>query len=296
MPKNPSTGLLTPGTVTPQRPVPASIARPHYVGRPAPEPWSGGDVYAEDDIERIGRAGSIAAAALAHLEQFVAPGVTTDELDAIAHDFLVERGAYPSCLGYRGFPKAICTSLNEVVCHGIPDDTVLDDGDILNVDCTAFVDGVHGDTNRMYLVGEVDDESRLLVERTREALRRGIKAVKPGREVNVIGRVIEKYAKRFGYGVVRDYTGHGVGKPFHSGLVIPHYDSDQQRDTIEVGMVFTIEPMLTIGGGHEWTLWDDDWTVVTADGSRTAQWEHTIVVREHGAEVLTLASGDDWGL
>ncbi|MGO2112061.1 MAG: type I methionyl aminopeptidase, partial [Pseudoclavibacter sp.] len=242
------------------------------------------------------RAGAVAAETLAHLEQFVKPGITTDELDAIAHEYLIDRGAYPSCLDYRGFPKAICTSLNEVVCHGIPDSTVLESGDILNIDCTAFVDGVHGDTNRMYLVGDVDDESRLLVERTREALRRGIKAVKPGREVNVIGRVIEKYAKRFGYGVVRDYTGHGVGKAFHSGLIIPHYDTDSYSDVMEVGMVFTIEPMLTIGGGHEWVMWDDDWTVVTADGSRTAQWEHTLVVREHGAEVLTLPPNDDWNL
>ena len=291
MPKHHSSGLLIPGNVSPERPVPASIPRPHYVGRPAPEPWSGGDVYGEDDIERIRRAGAIAAAALAHLEQFVRPGVTTDELDAIAHEFLLQRGAYPSTLGYRGYPKSCCTSLNEVICHGIPDDTVLADGDILNVDITAFVDGVHGDTNRMYLVGDVAEEDRLLVERTHEALRRGIKAVKPGRRVNVIGRVIEQYARRFGYGVVRDYTGHGVGRPFHSGLIIPHYDTAQYSDVIETGMVFTIEPMLTIGGGHEWRSWDDDWTIVTADGARTAQWEHTLVVREHGAEVLTLPPG-----
>lgn len=291
MPKDLKTGLLTPGTVSPERRVPASIARPHYVGKRAPDPWTGGDVYDEADIERIRNAGAIAAAALAHLEAFVRPGVTTDELDAIAHDFLVDRGAYPSCLGYRGFPKASCTSLNEVICHGIPDDTVLDDGDILNIDITAFVDGVHGDTNRMYLVGDVADDDRLLVERTRDALYRGIKAVRPGRRVNIIGRVIEQYAKRFGYGVVRDYTGHGVGRPFHSGLIIPHYDAEQYADVIEVGMVFTIEPMLTINGGHEWRMWDDEWTVVTADGARTAQWEHTIVVREHGAEVLTEPPG-----
>lgn len=290
MPKDASTGLLVPGTVSPSRPVPASIPRPAYVGRPAPQPWTGGDVYAEADIARIRRSGTIAADTLAHLEQFVRPGVTTHELDAIAQDYLVAHDAYPSCLGYRGFPKASCTSLNEVICHGIPDDTTLEDGDILNIDVTAFVDGVHGDTNRMYLVGDVSEEDRQLVERTHEALQRGIKAVRPGRQVNVIGRVIEQYARRFGYGVVRDYTGHGVGRPFHSGLIIPHYDADQYADVIEVGMVFTIEPMLTIGGGHEWRMWADDWTVVTADGARTAQWEHTIVVREHGAEILTLPS------
>jgi len=283
-----SANLLTPGAISPERAVPANIVRPEYVGRPAPTPYTGGDVYDEADVDRIRRAGSIAAAALEHLESFVRPGVTTDELDAIAHDFVVSHGAYPSTLGYRGFPKSCCTSLNEVICHGIPDTTELVDGDILNIDITAYLDGVHGDTNRMYLVGDVAEESRLLVERTHEALMRGIKAARPGRQVNIIGRVIEQYARRFGYGVVRDYTGHGVGRAFHSGLVIPHYDSPLHTDAIEAGMVFTIEPMLTLGGGDAWTMWDDDWTVVTADGSRTAQWEHTIVVRESGAEILTL--------
>jgi len=189
---------------------------------------------------------------------------------------------------YRGYPKSVCTSLNEVICHGIPDSTVLEDGDILNLDVTAYLDGMHGDTNKTLLIGNVDEESRLLVERTEEALNRAIKAVKPGRQINVIGRVIEKYAARFGYGVVRDYTGHGVGREFHSGLIIPHYDAAPLHDdVIETGMVFTIEPMLTLGG-IEWEQWDDGWTVVTKDRSRTAQFEHTLVVTEDGAEVLTL--------
>ncbi len=214
--------------------------------------------------------------------------MTTDELDRVGHEFLLDHGAYPSTLGYRGFPKSLCTSINEVICHGIPDTTELLDGDIVNVDITAFVGGVHGDTNGTFVVGDVDEDFRLLVERTREALARGIKAVAPGREVNVIGRVIEKYAARFGYGVVRDYTGHGVGESFHSGLVIPHYDAAPDHDTvIEPGMVFTIEPMLTLGT-DAWEAWDDGWTVVTADRSRTAQFEHTIVVTETGAEILTL--------
>ena len=292
MPRDPKTSLLVPGTVTASREVPAVIVRPEYVGKAAPTPWSGGDVYGEDDVDRIRRAGAIAAGALDAITPHIRPGVTTDELDAIAHEYLVAHGAYPSCLGYRGFPKASCTSLNEVICHGIPDDTALEDGDILNIDITAYLDGVHGDTNRMYLVGDVDEASRLLVERTREAMLRGIKAAKPGRQVNIIGRVIEQYAKRFGYGVVRDYTGHGVGRAFHSGLIIPHYDAPQYDTVIEEGMVFTIEPMLTLGGGHEWHMWDDDWTVVTADGSRTAQWEHTIVVRASGAEILTASQLD----
>lgn len=288
MPKDPSSTLLVPGNVAPELRVPPSIARPPYVGRPGPEPIDHGDVYDAAEIERIRRSGAIAAAALEHLEQFVRPGVTTDELDVIAHDFMVERGAYPSTLHYRGFPKSICTSLNEVICHGVPDDTVLEDGDILNVDITAYQEGMHGDTNRMYLVGDVDEESRLLVERTHEAMMRGIKAARPGREVNVIGRVIEKYANRFGYGVVRDYTGHGVGAAFHSGLIIPHYDAPSYADVIEPGMVFTVEPMLTLGGGAGWRQWDDGWTIVTDDGSRTAQWEHTIVVLEDRTEILTL--------
>lgn len=284
----PSRSLLVPGTVGPRRQVPASIPRPEYVGRPGPARYTGPDVVAPDVIERIRVASTIAARALALVGEHVAPGVTTDELDRIGHEYLLDHHAYPSTLGYRDFPKSLCTSINEVICHGIPDSTVLQDGDIVNVDITAYIGGVHGDNNATFLVGDVDDESRLLVERTHEALARAIKAVKPGREVNVIGRVIEKYADRFGYGTVRDYTGHGVGEAFHTGLVIPHYDAAPQYSTvIEPGMVFTIEPMLTLGT-YDWTMWDDGWTVVTADGRRTAQFEHTLVVTDTGAEILTL--------
>ena len=232
-------------------------------------------------------AGKIAAQALAEVGRHVAPGVTTDELDRIGHEFLIDHGAYPSTLGYKGYPKSLCTSINEVICHGIPDDTVLRDGDIVNVDITAFIGGVHGDTDATFLVGDVDEESRLLVDRTRHALDRAIRAVAPGRALNVVGRVIESYAKRFGYGVVRDFTGHGIGEMFHSGLVVAHYDEPAIDVTIEVGMTFTIEPMLTLGT-IEWEMWDDGWTVVTADRKRTAQFEHTLVVTETGAEVLTL--------
>lgn len=284
----PSRSLLVPGTVGPRRQVPASIPRPEYVGRPGPARYTGPDVVAPDVIERIRVASTIAARALALVGEHVAPGVTTDELDRIGHEYLLDHHAYPSTLGYRDFPKSLCTSINEVICHGIPDSTVLQDGDIVNVDITAYIGGVHGDNNATFLVGDVDEESRLLVERTQEALARAIKAVKPGREVNVIGRVIEKYADRFGYGTVRDYTGHGVGEAFHTGLVIPHYDAAPQYSTvIEPGMVFTIEPMLTLGT-YDWTMWDDGWTVVTADGRRTAQFEHTLVVTDTGAEILTL--------
>ena len=283
-----SSSLLVPGTVGPRRQVPASIPRPEYVGRPGPARYTGPDVVAPEVIERIRVASTIAARALALVGEHVAPGVTTDVLDRIGHEYMLDHQAYPSTLGYRGFPKSLCTSINEVICHGIPDSTVLEDGDIVNVDVTAYIGGMHGDNNATFLVGDVDEESRLLVERTQEALARAIKAVKPGREVNVIGRVIEKYADRFGYGTVRDYTGHGVGEAFHTGLVIPHYDAAPQYSTvIEPGMVFTIEPMLTLGT-NDWTMWDDGWTVVTADGRRTAQFEHTLVVTDTGAEILTL--------
>lgn len=279
---------LVPGTVSPRRAVPSTIARPEYVGRSGPAPWRGSNVLDDETVERVRVAARIAAQALQEVGRHVEPGVTTDALDAIGHEFLLDHGAYPSTLGYRGFPKSLCTSVNEVICHGIPDSTVVEDGDIVNIDVTAYVGGVHGDNNATFLAGDVDEESRLLVERTRESLDRAIKAVKPGREVNVIGRVIEKYAARFGYGVVRDYTGHGVGPAFHTGLVIPHYDAAPLYDTlIEPGMVFTIEPMLNLGT-PDWVMWDDDWTVVTADGRRSAQFEHTLLVTDTGAEILTL--------
>lgn len=278
---------LTPGTVSPLRPVPRAIPRPEYVGRPTPERFEGDEVKDAATIERMRAAGRLAAQALAEVGRAVRPGVTTDELDRIGHEFLCDHGAYPSTLGYRGFPKSLCSSLNEVICHGIPDSTVVADGDIVNIDITAYLDGVHGDTNATFLAGDVDEESRLLVERTREALDRGIKAVKPGRRVNVIGRVIEAYAARFGYGVVKDFTGHGIGTHFHSGLVIPHYDSDYYDDVIRAGMTFTIEPMLTLGT-PEHDMWDDGWTAVTKDRRRTAQFEHTLLVTATGAEVLTL--------
>jgi methionyl aminopeptidase len=283
-----ATATLTPGRISPRRAVPPSIVRPEYVDRPAPAKFTGSDVKSPEVIEAMRVAGRIAAQALEVCGNAVAPGVTTDEIDRLGHEFLLDHGAYPSTLGYRGFPKSLCTSVNEVICHGIPDDRPLQEGDICNIDITAYTGGVHGDNNATFLVGEVDEESRLLVERTREALARAIKAARPGRQVNVIGRVIESYAKRFGYGVVRDYTGHGVGEAFHSGLVIPHYDSAPDYDTlIEPGMTFTIEPMLNLGT-PDWVEWDDGWTIVTADGLRSAQFEHTILITESGPEILTL--------
>ena len=291
LPAEPGTapvGCLTPGRVSPVRPVPAHIVRPEYVGKPTANEGHDSNMYTAEEIERVRAAGKIAAGAIVEASKICVPGTTTDEIDVLVHEYICDHGAYPSTVDYRSYPKSVCTSLNEVICHGIPDSTVLEDGDILNLDVTAYLDGMHGDTNKTLLIGNVDEESRLLVERTEEALNRAIKAVKPGRQVNVIGRVIEKYAARFGYGVVRDYTGHGVGREFHSGLIIPHYDAAPAYDTeIREGMIFTIEPMLTLGT-IQWDLWEDDWTVVTRDRKRTAQFEHTLVVTADGAEILTL--------
>jgi methionyl aminopeptidase len=280
------TTLLQPGRVSPLRQVPANIVRPEYVGKRYPKTGEP-DVKDAETIERMRVAGRIAAQALAEVGRHVVPGVTTDELDRVGHEFLCDHGAYPSTLGYRGYPKSLCTSLNEVICHGIPDDTVIADGDIVNIDITGFIGGVHGDTNATFLAGEVGEESRLLVERTHEAMMRGIRAVAPGRPLNAIGRVIESYARRFGYGVVRDFTGHGIGTTFHSGLMVPHFDDPDTAVIMEQGMTFTIEPMLTLGS-IAYEVWPDGWTAVTRDRQRTAQFEHTLLVTADGSEILTL--------
>src|SRR6188474_3680641 len=277
---------LQPGVQSPRRQVPSRIVRPEYVDKPAPQrsadPW----VQTPEIIDAMRIAGRLAAQALQEAGKVVVPGVTTDEIDAVAHEFLCDNGAYPSTLGYRGFPKSCCTSLNEVICHGIPDSTVVEDGDIVNIDVTAYLDGVHGDTNATFLAGDVAEEHRLLVERTHEATMRAIKAVKPGRQLSVVGRVIESYANRFGYNVVRDFTGHGIATTFHNGLVVLHYDQPAVETVIEPGMTFTIEPMINLGA-LDYEIWDDDWTVVTKDRKWTAQFEHTLVVTDDGAEILT---------
>jgi methionyl aminopeptidase len=266
--------------------VPSRIPRPEYVGKSTAqegtEPW----VQTPEVIEKMRVAGRIAAGALVAAGKAVAPGVTTDELDRIAHEYMVDNGSYPSTLGYKGFPKSCCTSLNEVICHGIPDSTVIADGDIVNIDVTAYIDGVHGDTNATFLAGDVSEEHRLLVERTREATMRAINAVKPGRALSVIGRVIEAYANRFGYNVVRDFTGHGIGTTFHNGLVVLHYDQPAVSTVMHRGMTFTIEPMINLGG-LDYEIWDDGWTVVTKDRKWTAQFEHTLLVTDTGVEILT---------
>ena len=288
MPRDTVSGSLTPGVVSKALSVPSNIVKPEYVGKKAPAEWTGGHVKSADQIEKIRTAGKLAAQAIKLAGSSIKVGMSTNELDVIVHDFLISNGAYPSTLGYRGFPKSCCTSVNEIICHGIPDDLEIQDGDIVNIDVTAYLHGFHGDSNQTFKVGNVSEEVSLLVDRTKESLDRAIASVMPGRPINVIGRTIESYAKRFGYGVVRDFTGHGIGEAFHSGLVIPHYDAAPlYSNTMEVGMVFTIEPMLTLGT-HEWDMWPDGWTVATKDKSITAQFEHTLVVTESGAQILTL--------
>lgn len=286
-PMNPR-GLLTPGKPTPERSVPKNIERPEYAWKNDVQENIGEPVIqTPETIEAMREASKIAANALALGGAAIEPGKTTDEIDGIIHDYLIENGAYPSTLGYRGYPKSSCISLNEIVCHGIPDTTVIKEGDIVNIDVTAYKNGVHGDTNATFFAGEVAEEHRLLVDRTYQAMMRGIKVAKPGREINVIGRVIESYAKRFGYNVVTDFTGHGVGPTFHNGLVVLHYDSDAYRDVLEPGMTLTIEPMINLGE-LPYTIWDDGWTVQNKDGEYTAQFEHTIVITEEGNEILTI--------
>jgi methionyl aminopeptidase len=277
---------LAPGKLSPARTVPAHIERPEYVGRKEPR-RTGTEIQDAETIERMRLAGRLAAQATVLAGEHCKPGVTTDEIDRMVHEFLCDHGAYPSTLGYRGYPKSCCTSINEVICHGIPDSTVIEDGDIINVDVTAYIGGVHGDTDATFCVGDVAEEARLLVERTHEATMRGIKAVAPGRQISVIGRVIESYARRFGYGVVRTFGGHGIGRAFHSGLFVPHFDSPGASEEMVPGMTFTIEPMITLGT-TAYDLWADGWTATTKDRKWTAQFEHTVLVTEDGHEILTL--------
>jgi len=282
----PLEGRVLPGVVSPMRTVPEGILKPPYADtgivtrRPEPR------VKSPEVLERMRRAGELAAEILRLAGEQVRPGVATDEIDVFVHDLTVERGAYPSPLNYNGFPKSVCTSVNEVICHGIPDDRVIQDGDIVNLDVTAYLDGVHGDTNATFLAGNVDPESRRLVAVTEECMWRGIEAVVPGRPVSDIGKAIEDHAKKHRYGVVKAFIGHGIGEQFHTDLQILHYFDPSQTTVMRPGMTFTIEPMITLGTWRH-VMWPDGWTAVTADGKRTAQFEHTVCVTETGVEVLT---------
>ena len=287
----PLEGRVLPGVISPYRPVPPHIERPSYADTGKVERWNEPRVKSPEIIERMRHASNVAAEILRLAGEFVAPGMTTDEIDVYVHDLTIARNAYPSPLNYHGYRKSVCTSVNEVICHGIPDDRPLANGDIVNIDVTAYIGGVHGDTNATFFVGEVDPASRNLVAVTDECMWKGIEAVRPDRPMSDIGKAIEDHAKKHHMGVVKAFVGHGIGQQFHTDLQILHY-YDTRGDTVIMrpGMTFTIEPMITLGTWQH-RMWDDDWTAVTADGKRTAQFEHTILVTDTGFDVLTGGDG-----
>ncbi len=286
----PPSGPVRPGLVSPLRTVPVSRSPgPDYAATGQPPERASRAVRTEDEIERMRVAGRVAAEALIEVGRHVAAGITTDELDRIGHDAMVAAGSYPSTLNYRGYPKSLCSSVNEVICHGIPDSRPLAQGDIVNIDVTAFIEGVHGDTSATFLVGEVDPRSVEVVATAREAMHAGIAVVRPEARIWEIGRAIEAVANPRGLSVVREFIGHGIGEQFHTSMQIPHY-YDPRHDTVLLpGMTFTIEPMINVGT-RRLEMWDDGWTVVTRDLQRSAQFEHTILVTESGHEILTLPS------
>ncbi|MCS6970348.1 MAG: type I methionyl aminopeptidase [Planctomycetes bacterium] len=284
---------VRPGRVSPRRSVPPHIPRPDYAlrpdGRPGPRPKE--TIKTPEQIARMRAACRAAREVLEICKAAVRPGITTDELDRIAHEAYIARGGYPSTLGYCGFPKSICTSVNEVICHGIPDDRPLEEGDIVNIDVTIYLDGMHGDCSETVPVGRIDEASRRLIEVTRACLLAGIRAVRPGRPIRDIGRAICAIAEPQGYGVVRAFVGHGIGESFHMDPQVPHYDDPSATFIMRPGQTFTIEPMINQGTWKH-RSWDDGWTAVTADLKRSAQHEHTVLVTEDGAEVLTAAPGE----
>ena len=277
------------GRVGPLRPVPDSIPRPSYVWSADPPPAAGFQIQTAESLDRLRHAGAVAADVLLEAAAAVAPGVTTDDIDAIAHAAFLARGAYPSTLGYKGFPKSVCTSVNEVICHGIPDDRPLEDGDIVNIDVTAFVDGMHGDTSATVAVGEPEAAVAHLIATTREATLRGIAAIGPGRPLNVIGGAIEPFAHQFGYGIVAEYGGHGIGETFHAAPHVHHTVRPEDGAVLRPGLSLTVEPMLTTGAGG-FRLAEDGWTEVLDDGLPSAQFEHTVVVSDTGVEILTVTA------
>ncbi|QXC62730.1 type I methionyl aminopeptidase [Aquihabitans sp. G128] len=294
----PTTDRIVAGTLSPRRDVPASVERPPWADSGTGSDRSEADVKSADVIDRMRRTGRLAGDVLAQVGAAVAPGVTTDELDALCHQITVDAGAYPSPLNYNGYKKSLCTSVNEVICHGIPDSRALRDGDIVNLDVTCFREGVNGDTNATFFVGTVDPESQRLVQVTRECLTLAIAQVRPGQPINAIGRAIQDHAEGAGFGVVRSFIGHGIGETFHTDLAIPHYYVPAAADPraakqLVPGMVFTIEPMITVGDWRH-RLWDDDWTATTVDNKRTAQFEHTLLVTEDGVDILTLRTDGRW--
>lgn len=288
------TGKLRRYKVTPRRSIPDSIEKPDYADHPegvsaCEEAVANSKeipIFTEEEIEKMKVAGKLGRLVLDTIHKAVAAGVTTDELDVVCHECCIENDCYPSPLNYYKFPKSFCSSVNEVICHGIPDMRPLQNGDILNCDVTVFHHGFHADLNETYLVGDVNKKGKHLVKAAYECLRRAIEICKPGTKYHEIGDLIDEYITGEKLSVVRAYTGHGVGKLFHTTPNIPHYKNNKALGTMKPGHIFTIEPMINEGDWKDVT-WLDNWTAVTADGKRSAQFEHTILITEDGCEVLT---------
>ncbi|KAG5412603.1 hypothetical protein IGI04_000170 [Brassica rapa subsp. trilocularis] len=277
---------LKPGHVSPRRPVPAHITKPPYVESfNVPGISSGLEIHDEDGVEMMRASGRLAARVREYAGTLVKPGVTTDEIDEAVHNMIIENGAYPSPLGYGGFPKSVCTSVNECICHGIPDSRPLEDGDIINIDVTVYLNGYHGDTSATFFCGDVDEKAKKLVQVTKESLDKAISICGPGVEYKKIGKIIHEHADKYKYGVVRQFVGHGIGRVFHADPVVLHFRNNEAGRMV-LNQTFTIEPMLTIGSRKP-IMWDDNWTVVTEDASLSAQFEHTILITKDGAEILT---------
>lgn len=245
-------------------------------------------IKTDSEIEKMRIAGKLAAEVLEMIGPYVVPGIATDELNRICHDYIVDvQNAIPAPLNYRGFPKSICTSVNQQVCHGIPNEKKLKSGDIVNIDITVIKEGYHGDTSKMFCVGEVSQHAKRLVKITQESMYRGIEQVKPGATLGDIGHAIQKHAETNRYSVVREFCGHGIGKTFHEDPQVLHYGKAGAGEVLKAGMIITIEPMINLGKRHVKVL-ADGWTAVTKDRSLSAQWEHTVLVTENGYEILTL--------
>jgi methionyl aminopeptidase len=239
-----------------------------------------------EQIEGVKKSAAVSVSIMDALDEFIKDGVTTDEINTLVEKMTREAGAIAAPLNYEGFPKSVCTSINDVICHGIPDNTVLKNGDIINVDVTTILNGYYSDMSRMYMIGEVSDEAKKLVEVTRECMDEGIKCIKPYMPVGEIGNVINDIADKHGYSVVRALCGHGVGLDFHSDPIVNHFRTNRKTMILVPGMMITVEPMIN-AGDFDCEILDDDWTVVTKDGSLSAQWEHTVLITETGAEIIT---------
>lgn len=282
-----SQGGIQPGKTRPALPVPEHIVRPPYAETGDPgAAMPAAVVLSEEQTEAMVHATALARDVLDLAGTLVMPGVQTCDLDDQLHKAIIARNGYPSPLNYRGFPRSNCISVNEIVCHGIPDDRPLEDGDVVSIDVSCFLNGVHGDTCRTFYVGEPDDETRHLVRTTKRALDAAIAICGPGVPVSEIGEVIERVANKAGLGTVREFVGHGIGPTFHTRPQVFHFAGSRSTEVLQAGTCFTIEPMLT-AGSPKVTLWRDGWTVATADRKRSAQFEHTLHVTESGVEVLT---------